>query len=352
MNVRKNQRRPSDVESIEATAAAWLAEQDGGLNERQSAEFAEWRGRDVRHEAAVQRLEATWRTLQQLRDFRPDAARHPDRDLLEAPAGRPRGQRFRPRFTALGVAASLLFAALLWPVVHDRVGRADTQHYATAVNGYERVTLDDGSVIELNAESEASIRFTAEERRVHLVRGEGHFTVAKDSARPFTVRAGAVAVTAVGTAFNVKLAPEKVEVLVTEGRVSVAPGAASASLPLPARAAEPTTLGVYERAVVERTAAPSAPPVVEKIGVEAVRQTLGWQKPRLIFVDTPLADVVAQLNRENPVQLVIVDPELGTMPVGGSLRAENVDTFLRLLEGGDVLIDRSEPGRVLLRKAK
>ncbi|MBC7365948.1 MAG: DUF4880 domain-containing protein, partial [Undibacterium sp.] len=80
--------RPSEDESIAATAAAWLAQRDDTLTPNEAAVFARWRAADPRHEAAVARLENAWTTLQPLRDFRPAARRHPDRDLLAAPARR------------------------------------------------------------------------------------------------------------------------------------------------------------------------------------------------------------------------------------------------------------------------
>ncbi|HRJ48303.1 MAG TPA: DUF4880 domain-containing protein, partial [Opitutaceae bacterium] len=81
-------RRASEHETIEATAAAWLAQRDDGLDAAAAAEFELWRRKDPRHEAAVARLETTWHTLQQLRDFRPAARMHPDRDLLAGAAPR------------------------------------------------------------------------------------------------------------------------------------------------------------------------------------------------------------------------------------------------------------------------
>jgi transmembrane sensor len=53
--------------------------------------------------------------------------------------------------------------------------------------------------------------------------GEAHFFVEKDPQRPFVVNAAGIDVRAVGTAFNVRIDPAAVEVLVTEGRVRVDP---------------------------------------------------------------------------------------------------------------------------------
>src|SRR5690606_20576679 len=51
----------------------------------------------------------------------------------------------------------------------------------------ERRTLPDGSIAELPPGSEIAVQFSAQERRVLLTRGEAHFQVVTDHARPFRV---------------------------------------------------------------------------------------------------------------------------------------------------------------------
>ena len=362
--------RPSDDESIAATAAAWLAQRDDALTPAEAAAFARWRAADPRHEAAVARLENTWAALQPLRNFRPAAARHPDRDLLGAPA---RGQIVAfpsgARAFAFAAAAALMLALGWWAV---RPATNAGTHYATTAGGYERVMLADGSVLELNGDTAAAVSFTATERRVRLTRGEAHFTVAKNPARPFWVEAGGVAVRAVGTAFNVRLGARDVEVLVTEGKVSVSevervvPNALSlAAEPATTRwgqrvPTQDTFLVANERVLLPTVRLATTPPLalppaplVEQLTPAVIRDALAWQGPRLVFVDTPLAEVVAQFNRRNPVQLVLADADLATLPVGGSFRPENVEAFVRLLEsGGDVAVERSDASRLVLRRVK
>lgn len=347
--------RPSVAEAIEATAAAWLAQRDDGFTPEQAAEFAAWRSADVRHEAAVQRLEAAWTALQELREYRPEAVRHPDRDLLAGETVR----RVRPAFGGLGrvaaMAALLLFVLAGW----YGWGHRDRTHFATTMNGYERVLLADGSIAELNADTMLDVRYSEGERRVRLRRGEAHFSVTRNPARPFVVEANGVAVRAVGTAFNVRLDAERVEVLVTQGRVEVAPSAPQPARPedRPDAATRATLLAANERVSVtaarESGAAERAPaPVVEKVAAAAIREALAWQGPRLVFADTPLSEVIAQFNRRNAVQIELARPELGALPIGGSFRAENADAFVRLLtSSGDIAAERPEPLRIVLRPA-
>jgi transmembrane sensor len=333
-------------EAVEAQAAAWLAERDDGMSQEDLEAFARWRQEDSRHDTAVIRLERTWQALQQLRNFRPQARMHPDCDLL-APRARPR----LCRAPALAFASALV--ALLG-VVMVRWIYPSAQAYSTAAAGYQHVLLSDGTVMEMRAETDVVVRFGREERRVQLKRGEAHFTVAKDRERPFFVTAGDVSVRAVGTAFNVIHAGDKVEVLVTEGRVAIEdakkmPRVVSQELP---------ALQAGDRAVlasptlITRGAEPAPMSiVVEKLAPEKIREALAWQGPRLVFFETPLSEVVAQFNRHNTVQLVLGDPELGSIPVGGSFRAENLEAFVRLLSDGNGIDVIRSGNRLELRRS-
>lgn len=217
----------------------------------------------------------------------------------------------------------------------------------------ERLTLEDGSVVELNHGGKLEIDFSSETRRVRLVRGEAHFTVTKNPARPFIVEANGVAVRAVGTAFNVRHSAVAVEVLVTEGQVqverSIAVVAASAPTPL---APAPTALVAGERAIVDTTA-PTAQLVVATVGPTEIAQALSWQGVRLEFAELPLAEVVTEFNLRNRQQLVVDDATTGRLRVGGSFRADNVDGFVRLLEASfGVSAQRRADGALVLRHQK
>lgn len=328
-------------------AAAWLAQRDEGLTADEQADFARWQQADPRHSAAVARLEKAWTALQQLREFRPESRVHPDRDLLAG--GRPPARIITfPAAAALaGLAAAVALAAVLWWPRPD-FGVAGTKQpvYATTADGYQRVTLEDGSVLELNADSLALVNYTPAERRLRLVRGEAHFTVAKNAHRPFIVHAGTVTVQAVGTAFNVRLEESEVEVLVTEGRVTVASQGAAANTGLP-------ELSVGQRLVVTTKEADDEPPTqVESLPPEEVQASLAWQGPRLRFVETSLASVVAQFNRHNQVQIELGDATLAALPVDGNFRAENVDAFIRLMEKDQsIRVERPGKDRIILRRA-
>ncbi|PAW65841.1 MAG: hypothetical protein B9S34_09660 [Opitutia bacterium Tous-C1TDCM] len=351
---------------IEEVASHWLTQQAEGFSSAQKRDFDRWCRADPRHAAAVARLEAACALLEKMPRVRAElqpvvefpAASRPAR-VPAAPA-RP----FPVLRLVVGLAAVVALAALGWWQWLQPASSA--QLYATSAGGYERVVLADGSIVELNANTAVRVELAPAERRVALVRGEAHFTVAPDTARPFVVAAHGIAVRAVGTAFNVRLAASAVEVLVTEGKVAVSDARPAPAAGRPrggredrdgsATVGSPTYLSANERTLIALPAvATAAAParLVEPIATEALREALSWQERKLVFTDTPLRDVVAQFNRRNRTQILLGDPALAERPVGGTFAADNVEGFIRLLAGsGSIAVERRGDGTVVLRAAR
>lgn len=348
-----------ESDRIADIAATWLAERQEGLTSVRAREFERWCLADPRHAAAVVRLEEVGGILEEMPVVRAElqpVLRFPDTRTVV-----PRATRRTPWLRVVaGLAAIVCLSAVGWWQWPREIPEAE--NYTTSAGGFERVVLSDGSVLELNANTTVRVEYGGNERRVDLVGGEAHFTVAHEAARPFIVGAGGVSVRAVGTAFNVRLATAGVEVLVTVGRVTVARPIASASSSdrLPRIVHPPATvseLGANERLVIPNFAMPSAQPglalpVVERISPEMVRAALAWQERRLVFADTPLREVAEQFNRRNRLQLVIADPALDERRVAGTFAADNAEGFVRLLEGSrTIVVERRGEFEILLRAA-
>lgn len=347
-----NSTPPDDqADEIEEIAAEWLVQRAEGLAPAQAREFEAWRRADPRHAAAVARLAEAGALMAKMPLVR-DALQSPVVPFPQSPRTRatPAARRFAPAWIAGGLAAAVVLSAVIW---WPRATAPETAPgFATSAEGFERAVLEDGSVVELNGSTRVRVDFVPGERRVALLAGEAHFTVAPDAARPFVVTAGGVAVRAVGTAFNVRLAAESVEVLVTEGKVALARPAVAAGVGAP-----PTLVAAHERVVVPavqpRPGPAQAQPVVEKIAPEVVRTALSWQERKLVFAETPLREVVAQFNRRNRLQLTVADPALGERPIGGTFAADNAEGFVRLLESsGAAAVERRGEFELLLRPAR
>ncbi|MBI4625051.1 MAG: FecR domain-containing protein [Verrucomicrobia bacterium] len=356
----RSQNRPS-VPGIEKEAAQWLARRDRGLSSAEQDDYLQWLRQDARHGEALARHEATLRRMMRLGDWQPALSDEPNPDLF-APRRR---LPWRAFVAGTAAAAALAVGGALWWPAGPAVPAVAQKSYLR-IN--EREALPDGSLVELKDGSRIAIEFSEAERCVRLIGGEVHFTVAKNSARPFVVETGGVAIRAVGTAFNVRLDVAAVEVLVTEGKVAVqqttdhglrtTDRAASARVPDAAletrdsRSGEAapssalrsppsgTLLVAGQRALVSLAAA--APELrVTNVTPQEIKDTLAWQAPRLQFFETPLAVAVAEFNARNRTQLVLGEPDLGTVPIGGTFRVDNVEGFVRMIE---VTLDlRAEP---------
>jgi transmembrane sensor len=206
----------------------------------------------------------------------------------------------------------------------------------------ESIDLPDGSVIRVNTDSVVEIRFDSTARRVQLVHGEAHFKVAKDRSRPFVVRVGKIDVRTVGTAFSIRKDPERVEVLVTEGRVRVNDSTSGTTL-LPQVAAsalvsappQEPLLTAGNRFVIAVGAAPEETgpvPAVAPVPPAEISRALAWQEGRLEFDSSPLEQVVSEFNRYNSHKLVLADPRLRDLKFGGKFQATGYDALVRLLE--------------------
>lgn len=314
-----------EADPIAQAAAEWALRHDRGLTAVEQDDFSRWLAADQRHRAAWAEARWSWDELDRLAGLQTSVHAVPAPDLL-APKRSP-----LLRWIPLALAAAAMLAAgaiyfqtrgrLLEPVA---VSTVTTPRLALI----EQRELSDGSVVELNRGAVVSEHYTANERRVRLERGEAHFRVAKNPARPFFVEAGGVSVRAVGTEFNVRLDSASVEVLVTEGQVQL--GAVSPSAGM-AQADPGPYLVANERTVV--SLAPTAPaPQVSAVAPAEIEARLAW-KPRLLdFNNTPLADIIAEFNRHNPVHIVIADTSIGELRLSATFRSDNVEGFVRLME--------------------
>lgn len=337
-----------DANAIEAAAAVWISRRDGGMNEAETAAFIRWLQQDGRHAEVFAELDATWKSFERAPIIRPAGSATPNADLLA-----PRRRRSHAALwgaAALTAAAAVVFLALAWPRVPAPAGLK--QNLVTAVGVLQRTELPDGSVVQVNTDSEVDVQYTATERRVRLVRGEAHFTVAKNPNRPFIVSAGQVAVRAVGTAFNVRLRTAAVEVLVTEGKVQVNDSVQGGSLMMAPPSGDTPLLMAGERAMIPTQAVTGrAAAAVSTVAPVEVSRALAWQERRLEFYDVPLREVVAEFNRYNTHQIVINDSRLLEQRFTANFRPDGWPEFIRLLENSPdfhVVVERGE-GRTVLR---
>ncbi len=239
-----------------------------------------------------------------------------------------------------GVAALVMAAGFLsswrWtPGKHEPWPTVANAPSAAVLTPLRRI-LPDGSVVELKNGAGISLHFNPAERRITLGHGEAHFQVARNAGRPFIVTASGIETRAVGTAFTVQLAPTTVEVLVTEGEVETRavatnPPEESGAAPAPP---PPTRVLVAagNRVVIELAGAVPIMAPVEALTRSEIARKLSWRIPRLEFAGTPLHEVARLFHQHSGARIALGDPALGGLQISGTLRADNIDSLLRLLE--------------------
>ncbi len=315
-------------------AADWLSRRDAGFSPAEEAEFALWLAADVRNAEVVAEVERAWSLIAVRRqgDRGADA-------MIEALAHRARGrQARRAKFvvTVAGLAAAAALAFLLRPALSPVREARPPALPSTVVHRPALQTLPDGSIVEFNAGAEIAVEFVSDRRNVRLLGGEAHFSVAKDSSRPFVVTVGAVEVRAVGTQFSVHHQNRKVEVLVNEGRVAIGagPGHESSSYGGASGSVELRPLEVVagSRVVVSFESGAGHVPVLTQLSQTDVEQALAWRGKRVEFNGTRLGDAVALFNAANRVQLSLSDKELASLRVSGTYWINDPAGFARLVE--------------------
>lgn len=311
----------SNDASIQEQAARWLLKKDRGeWHAEERREFERWLVADSRHRQAFLALQQAWNCADGLTAWRPADGSVDPRVLLRAV--RPRQRISQPWAIAAAVSAvAILVASVSWLALNPR----DTTAYHTNVGEYRRLVLDDGSLLQLNTNTEVKVSLEPAVRSIRMLKGEAHFDVAPNKQRPFRVTAGRTLVTAVGTAFTIRMREnDEVEVLVTEGSVALTPivdsPLASSRAPL-----RPIAAG-------EIAAAKPGSIAVRSLAPAELTQRLAWQAGELLFDGMRLDQVIAEFNRYSRRQLMLGDASLADLRVGGNFRPRDIDGFVRALQ--------------------
>jgi transmembrane sensor len=332
--------------NLNEQALAWLERREAGA-EAVEAEYQAWLRADPCHRAAVDALRPGW-----------TAINHPRRagqgEALRAQVGsiiaRRRRRRTMTVLSGLAAAAVITFV-VRWPAPIRESVPSDASARATIAIRPDRQRLPDGTLVELNADTEITIDFTAAARSVRLLRGEALFVVAKEARRPFLVTADTFRVRAVGTQFSVRLAPDALGVLVTEGRVALEPPAVQPSPDSAAVAAptsEPVLIDAGARVVVARDVVSGPAVRPQPVTANQVAAALAWRTQRVEFNATPLAEAVRLFNQENALQLHLADTETGSLRITGVFWTSDPAAFARALATSLELKATRENQRIVL----
>jgi transmembrane sensor len=331
-------------------AVEWHLANRSGLDRVQAAQFGEWLKASPLHVEEYLALAQLGSDLQ--------AARAPHGAPMGMPAGElealierarsspepddtvipfPAAARHAPvRTRTFGIAASALLALIggmialaIW------MPASATLHRASGHGQRLSERLPDQSLMTLDADTVADVRYTLGERHIELRQGQGLFEVAHNRLRPFRVQAGGVVVTAVGTRFDVQRVDNVAIVTVVEGRVRVTPASGTVA----AGSLAQLEVGAGQRLRIVDGKLVGKPRTINP------SQSIAWLDGRLECDEVPLAEVAAEVSRYAAKPVVVMGPALRALPISGGFAVHDLDAFLAFvgsLEGTQVRVTASQ----------
>ncbi len=309
-------------------AAYWLAKMDSGLASPEVfKDFLRWKRADPDNVKAYIELSQVFSDAgNQAASNRID--KKPIKPVLAREKASNTQWRYLPFSLRVSFAASLvmgLFILLVSGLPSNSGEQQKPIDLATQIGEQQSLDLKDGSRMLLNTQSLAKVRFQKNERSVHLVSGEAHFEVAHDPSRPFKVYTPHGNVRAVGTAFTINLVDQRLAVTVTEGRIAV-----TASNTHDRQRNQPLAMVDAGHQVQINGNSPQVTP----IDARTLEKQIAWHNGLLIFDGDSLTSVVAQISRYTDKQIMIADPGIGQVKIGGQFRTNEISGLLESLDAG------------------
>ena len=308
---------PSGLSPAEA-AAAWFVRSEGGaLTPAENQAFEAWLGETERNRALYEQAASAWAVFD-------GADADPHIRSLRSAALQDEPERRHPWWVAVAASLALAVTTLLGFHFLSTNGKPAATQIAAATSYHTgrgqrlEFALSDGTSVVLNTDSVLDVHYSAAQRLVRLERGQAFFEVAKNKARPFVVVAGPKRVIAVGTAFDVRVDPQRMRVLLVEGKVAVESHA---------RDPHATKFLIPGQQLTTDAAG-------DTLSL-ADQNALLWREGLIEFDDVPLGVAVGEMNRYAPRPIVVADRRVADLRISGMFKLNQTDRFPQLV--GEIL---------------
>ena len=365
-----------DHSTIQAQAREWLIrlDRDESPSQQQIEELHAWMAQSPAHRAELTRISEFWDDANILNELSTPVYDQNGFSLvrfLQPLLGRWGFGNLWPRanaFTAVASIAVITAVVMIFNLI-PAASNSTNGIYVSAIGELQERKLVDGSVIQINTDSQVQVDFSDNVRKIRLLRGEAHFEVAANKDWPFEVYAGKGMVKAVGTAFAVRLNNGTIKVTVSHGRVDLASAVETQSNAQPLQLQKIASLAIAQSATFKNSAiqvngetdntvdsqqlaSDSAEKQIHSISnlqEDELARTLSWRTGYLVFSGDPLIDVVNEINRYTPVSVEIGDLELQQLRVGGRFKVGELNAMLDVLETSfGIQVNRLDGQRIQL----
>ncbi|WP_160152755.1 FecR domain-containing protein [Microbulbifer sp. ALW1] len=314
-----NPKRELD-KSIRAQAADWLArQQSGAMSAAESDALEQWLQANPLHRQAFAQCQQLALMTDFLKEDPELNAGLPE--IRKAVRRRAQSLRAPYQWRWLGAIAATILVLVAGVIARDNYA---IDYYQTEIGGQRVVHLEDGSTLMLNTNTRVGVRYQRKQRSLFLERGEAFFMVAKNPERPFVVAVRGSEVRALGTAFNVALQADRVQVGVTQGIVEVRAEDATGETQQLAKMLPGE--GVRYTATNPRDSSGVVPVNLD--------QVTAWQTHRIYFDNERLEDAIAEYNRYTTRKMVLVGDALTNQRISGVFNIGDADGLAFALEQG------------------
>ena len=178
--------------------------------------------------------------------------------------------------------------------------------------------LPDGSMVYLNAESKVRYleNFQKGKREIFL-EGEGFFEVTKDTLRPFTVITSSLAITALGTSFNIQAYKNesRITVALVSGKVIVNDTVTNSRL----------MLNPGEGVIMEKETGR-----ITRNNIN-IAKTLFWKNQTVYFENTDFQEAIEYLERWYGVSITVENYPRKSLTCSGRFENESLENVLKSL---------------------
>ena len=330
MNIETNHNTTAS-DQVKREAQAWLRRLTSGEATQIDIQgFRRWRETSPMHLATFAEAKKLWDMLNPAIDqmLRQDAAIAANYRQAERPTHRHNRRAF---LGFAGSAAAVAGVAAVYPPLGLWPSASEWQaDYHTSTGEQRLVRLADGVNVEMNTQTSVNRQNANGDipAGIKLVAGETAIDLL-GNAKPFSVSAGLGRSVAESSRFEVRKLDDKVCVTCIEGQVIV-------DHPLGSRTVRARQQVVYDKNSL------SSPSVV------ALADWSAWREGTLVFSQTPLVQVVEEINRYRPGKVVLMATHLNNRAVSGRFAIASLDTVLLQIQQSYDLKASSLPSGILI----
>lgn len=203
----------------------------------------------------------------------------------------------------------------------------DAGKFATNAGQIEQITIKDGSVITLNANSSIEYIVTENSREITL-QGMAHFEIAKNPNAPFVVQSNNNKVTVIGTGFDVQsYAGQPLQVTVNHGKVKVEKLSNNTTLE-----SIILTKGMRVRENLNRNNLVNKHSNIftrdSNVNVDAVK----WESGNLVFTNAPITDVINAIETRYGKEIQVNSTNADLQFTGTFKNSDAFNTVIKTIE--------------------